>query len=165
MPRHLMAMLLAIGVGSPAGAGEAVVHRCRQPDGTLHFQDRACPAGRDDPTWSAEAFAARARSPTGEAAAAAQSRQSAFERKTRDRWEADSMSRLPPSLGGTASSASGAARRPGASPRPSDPARDDCRAARLARDLAYDRDWARLDYEQRGRLDAAVRLHCGLSHR
>jgi|APFre7841882724_1041349.scaffolds.fasta_scaffold08442_5 hypothetical protein len=162
---HHLIVLLAIGFGDPAQAGEPLVHRCKAPDGTLLFQDRACPTGRDDPAWSAEAFAARARAPAGKDAATARSRQAAFERKASNRWQADSMSRLPPSLGGTASSASGAAVRSSASSRPSDPARDDCRAARLARDLAYDRDWVRLDYEQRGRLDAAVRLACGTSHR
>jgi hypothetical protein len=155
-----MVLAWILAVTGPASRAEAPVHRCRNADGSVEYQDRACTAGSEDPAWDAAAFAARTIAPEDEDAVAARSRQAALERREQERWETASRRRLPPSLGGSASRAAGAAARNPATARRSPPAGESCRRALETRAEAYRRDWLRLGYEQRGSLDAAVRSAC-----
>lgn len=159
----ILALVVAMPV--PAHGAGAPVHRCRGSDGSVQYQDRACPAGREDPAWNAEDFAARATEPSDPAAVAARSRQAALERREQHRWERASRSQLPSSLGGAAARAAGATRPGtiGAGRRES--AGEACRRAMASREEAYSRDWMRLGFEQRGRLDAAVRSACEAADR
>lgn len=154
-----------VAMPGPAHGAEAPVHRCRGSDGSVHFQDRACPAGRADPAWDAEDLAARATEPSDPAAVAARSRQAALELREQRRWEKASRAGLPPSLGGAAPRAAGAARQGANRAGRDESAGGACRQAMASRDEAYSRDWMRLDFEQRGRLDAAVRSACGAADR
>ena len=169
--QELLAMLLL--VVSAAGAGDrgrvepaqSVVIRCLSADGAIQYQDRACPVGRADPAWDAAGFAARSAAPTDGEARKAQARQAAWERKARARWEAASRRRLAESLGGTAATRAAAGRSTASTRRPGQSSGEACRKAREAREQAYARDWMALDFDQRGRLDAAIRDSCDHDNR
>lgn len=153
-------LLMIIGLAAASEAADAVVHRCRDPQGQISFQDRACGAGREDPGWDAAAFSTRVSTPSGKDAAAARKRQQALERREQSRWEAASRRRLAPSLGGPVPAAPGSgSRMPAAQGRAADAA-DACDRARQARDRAVEHDWMRLGFDQRSQLDAAVRANC-----
>ena len=169
--QELLAMLLL--VVSAAGGGDrgrfepaqSTVHRCLSPEGAIQYQDRACPVGQADPAWDATGFAARSSTPTDGEARRAQARQAAWERKARARWEAASRRRLAESLGGMAATRAAAGRGTATTRRVEQAPGEACRKAREAREQAYARDWMALDFDQRGRLDAAIRDSCDDSSR
>ena len=170
MQEFLVMLLLVVSAAGAGDRGRAepaqpTVFRCVSPDGAMQYQDRACPVGRADPAWDATGFAARSAAPLDGEARKAQARQAAWERKARARWEAASRRRLAESLGGTAAARAAADRTTASTRRLEQAPGDACRAARDAREQAYARDWMALDFDQRGRLDAAIRDNCDHGNR
>ncbi len=164
--QELVAMLLLVVSAAGAGDGgraepaQSTVFRCVSPGGAIQYQDRACPLGRADPAWDATGFAARSAAPRDGEARRAQARQAAWERQARARWEAASRRRLAESLGGTAATRAMAGGSTASARRLGQAEGDACRTARDAREQAYARDWMALDFDQRSRLDAAIRDSC-----
>ena len=169
--QETLAMLLLVLSAAAAGdrgraePAQSAVFRCLSVDGAIQYQDRACPVGQADPAWDSAGFAARSAPPTDGEARKAQARQAAWERKARARWEAASRRRLAESLGGTAATRAAAGRSTASTRRLEQAPADACRKASEAREQAYARDWMALDFDQRGRLDAAIRDSCDHDNR